>query len=40
MSHGRRKHSPAFNANVALKAVPTEGAAGVFGNRQERQDSH
>ena len=64
MSQGRRKHSPAFKAKVALEAVKgeetvaqlaaryqvhpsqiqawkkalTEGAAGVFGNGQDRKD--
>ena len=63
MSQGRRKHSPAFKAKVALEAVQgkdtvaqlaaryqvhpsqiqawkkalTEGAAGVFGNGQDRK---
>ena len=63
MSQGRRKHSPAFKAKVALEAVKgeetvaqlagryqvhpsqiqawkkalAEGAAGVFGNGQDRK---
>ena len=66
MSQGRRKHSPAFKAKVALEAVKgeetvaqlaaryqvnpsqiqawkkalTEGAAGVFGNRQDQTASN
>ena len=39
MSQGRRKHSPAFKAKVALEAVPREETVPQLGDRYQIRSS-